>query len=166
MSEGLQGFVGAQQAVKRVQMADTRLVLRTSACCTGWGFQTVAPPEGANMTKRESLPRLLQEPSLILTTKPLPYYPVSIPYADLDPMVVPTVGFSAPVTLSLFGAAVTFYDLGGGSRIRGVWPNYFADVHGVVYVVDSAEKGRLEESAHELKEALLHPMVAGKPVLV
>ncbi len=48
--------------------------------------------------------------------------------ADLDPVVGPTVGFSAPVRRSLDGAELVFYDLGGGSRIRGVWPNYFPDV--------------------------------------
>lgn len=85
---------------------------------------------------------------------------------DLDPFVVPTVGFAAPVKKRMFDVDLVFYDLGGGARIRGVWPNYFADVHGVVYVVDAADGGRLSESAHEMQQALLHPMVVGKPVLV
>ncbi len=59
-----------------------------------------------------------------------------------------------------------FYDLGGGSRIRGVWPQYFADVHGLVYVVDASDPARLTESAAELHSAVLHPMALGKPLLV
>ncbi len=43
-------------------------------------------------------------------------------------MIGPTVGFSAPIRKQVGGASVVFYDLGGGNRIRGVWPNYFPDV--------------------------------------
>jgi ADP-ribosylation factor-like protein 13B len=85
---------------------------------------------------------------------------------DPDPFVVPTVGFSAPLTIPMHGYRLTLYDLGGGARIRAVWPSYFADVHGVVYVVDAADPSRLEESASELQQALLHPMVVGKPILM
>jgi hypothetical protein len=42
------------------------------------------------------------------------------------------VGFSAPVRKQLHGATLVFYDLGGGNRIRGVWPNYFPDVRGAL----------------------------------
>jgi ADP-ribosylation factor-like protein 13B len=84
----------------------------------------------------------------------------------LDPIIVPTVGFSTPIRRALFGLNVVFFDLGGGARIRGVWPNYFADVHGVVYVVDAADPARMAESADELHAALMHPMVVGKPVLM
>jgi GTPase SAR1 family protein len=89
------------------------------------------------------------------------------PASEVDPFVVPTVGFSSPVSCPLInGAKVTFYDIGGGARIRGVWPQYFADVHGIVYVVDSADRQRVEESAEEMKKALLHPRLVGKPLLM
>jgi ADP-ribosylation factor-like protein 13B len=87
-------------------------------------------------------------------------------FAEADPFIVPTVGFSAPIKKRLHGRDVVLYDLGGGARIRGVWPQYFADVHGIIYVVDAADPARLEESRAELHSALLHPMVVGKPVLV
>lgn len=86
--------------------------------------------------------------------------------AELDPVVVPTVGFAAPIHRKLQGVDVCFYDVGGGARIRGVWPSYFADVHGVIYVVDASEPSRFEESAGELKQALAHPMIVGKPLLM
>jgi small GTP-binding protein len=85
---------------------------------------------------------------------------------DLDPIIVPTVGFNAPTRRRVKGQAVTFFDLGGGSRIRGVWPQYFADVHGIVFVVDSADSNRFEEAKNELHSALVHPMIVGKPLLV
>lgn len=80
--------------------------------------------------------------------------------------IVPTVGFAAPVRRTLFGRRVVFYDLGGGGRIRGVWPQYYADVHALIYVVDASDRARLEESAQELHQAVLHPMVVGKPLLM
>ena len=86
--------------------------------------------------------------------------------ADLDPITVPTVGFSTPIRRRLFNHDVVLYDLGGGARIRGVWPSYFAEIHGVVFVVDAADATRLPEAAKELEQALLHPMVVGKPLLV
>lgn len=79
---------------------------------------------------------------------------------------MPTVGFATPVRKRVAGWDVVFYDLGGGKRIRGVWPQYFADVHGVVFVVDAADAGRLPEAAEELHAALQHPMIVGKPTLV
>lgn len=87
-------------------------------------------------------------------------------HGDVDPFIVPTVGFSAPVRKLLFGWQVVFYDLGGGARIRGVWPQYFSDVHGVVFVADASDRERVAEAAKELHEALGHSMVVGKPVLM
>ena len=85
---------------------------------------------------------------------------------DIDPYVVPTVGFATPVSKRIKETNLVFYDLGGGSRIRGVWPSYFAEVHGIIYLVDSSDKDRLEESGKELRQALEHKMVVGKPLLV
>lgn len=97
---------------------------------------------------------------------PHPTASITTSHADLDPIIVPTVGFATPIKRQLFGLNVVFFDLGGGARIRGVWPNYFADVHGVVYVVDAADPNRIAESSDELHAALMHPMVVGKPVLM
>ncbi len=41
-----------------------------------------------------------------------------------------------------------------------------SQVHGVVYVVDSADQARLAESKEELDKTLEHPMIVGKPLLV
>ena len=86
--------------------------------------------------------------------------------ADLDPITVPTVGFSTPIRRHMFSHDIVVYDLGGGARIRGVWPSYFAEIHGVVFVVDAADTARMDEAAKELEQALLHPMVVGKPLLI
>jgi len=47
---------------------------------------------------------------------------------------MPTVGFSSEVVKTA-GATITFFDLGGGARIRGIWPKYFAAVCATTPVV-------------------------------
>lgn len=46
---------------------------------------------------------------------------------DIDNHPIPTVGFQ-PVLVKYKTNQITFYDLGGGSRFRGIWHNYFAAV--------------------------------------
>ena len=78
---------------------------------------------------------------------------------------VPTIGFINE-EIVFKGDTVTVFDLGGGSRIRAIWKNYFADVHGFVYVVDSSETSKLEEARQELKSVILDEKMKGKPCLM
>ena len=84
--------------------------------------------------------------------------------ASLD-AVAPTVGFSS-VQFKFEKHDITLFDLGGGKNIRNIWKNYFSEVYGVIYVVDSSEQERLEESKEVLRNLLEHTKVAGKPVLM
>uniref|UniRef100_UPI003AAEF68D ADP-ribosylation factor-like protein 13B isoform X4 n=1 Tax=Centroberyx gerrardi TaxID=166262 RepID=UPI003AAEF68D len=79
--------------------------------------------------------------------------------------VAPTVGFSK-VDLKQGKFEVTIFDLGGGKRIRGIWKNYYSESHGVVFVVDSSDVQRIQETREAMAEVLQHPRIAGKPVLV
>uniref|UniRef100_A0A8D0AQW4 ADP-ribosylation factor-like 13b n=1 Tax=Sander lucioperca TaxID=283035 RepID=A0A8D0AQW4_SANLU len=79
--------------------------------------------------------------------------------------VAPTVGFSK-VDLKQGKFDVTIFDLGGGKRIRGIWKNYYSESHGVVFVVDSSDVQRIQETRETMAEVLQHPRIAGKPVLV
>ncbi|XP_060888396.1 ADP-ribosylation factor-like protein 13B isoform X3 [Labrus mixtus] len=79
--------------------------------------------------------------------------------------VAPTVGFSK-VDLKQGKFEVTIFDLGGGKRIRDIWKNYYSESHGVVFVVDSSDVQRIQETRETMAEVLQHPRIAGKPVLV
>ncbi|XP_077402115.1 ADP-ribosylation factor-like protein 13B isoform X2 [Vanacampus margaritifer] len=79
--------------------------------------------------------------------------------------VAPTVGFSK-VDLKQGKFEVTIFDLGGGKRIRAIWKNYYSESHGVVFVVDSSDAQRIQETRETMAEVLQHPRIAGKPVLV
>ncbi|CAI9534993.1 unnamed protein product [Staurois parvus] len=79
--------------------------------------------------------------------------------------VAPTVGFSkADIKQGRFD--ITIFDLGGGKQIRGIWKNYYAESYGVVFVIDSSDVDRMEETKETVAEVLRHPRIAGKPVLV
>ncbi|XP_035985392.1 ADP-ribosylation factor-like protein 13B isoform X2 [Fundulus heteroclitus] len=79
--------------------------------------------------------------------------------------VAPTVGFSK-VDLKQGRFEVTIFDLGGGKRIRDIWKNYYSESHGVVFVVDSSDVQRIQETRETMAQVLQHPRIAGKPVLV
>jgi ADP-ribosylation factor-like protein 13B len=77
----------------------------------------------------------------------------------------PTVGFT-PTNLETPEHQVCIFDLGGGATFRGIWPHYFHDCHGIIYVVDANDKTRLAESAAAFKELVNHEYIRGKPIVV
>ncbi|XP_050358068.1 ADP-ribosylation factor-like protein 13B isoform X2 [Nymphalis io] len=84
---------------------------------------------------------------------------------EKDDKVLPTVGFKA-VNLIHKDTPVTIYDLGGGPQFRQIWSQYYSEVHGVIFVIDSSDFSRLDECKSVLEEVLSHDKISGKPVLV
>ncbi|XP_060535225.1 ADP-ribosylation factor-like protein 13B [Cylas formicarius] len=81
-----------------------------------------------------------------------------------DP-TMPTVGFSV-IPLKYTSCDVRVYDLGGGANIRGIWHRYFADVHGVIFVIDSTDVDRFKEARDVLEDILGSDKIMGKPLLI
>ncbi|XP_071136139.1 ADP-ribosylation factor-like protein 13B isoform X1 [Mytilus edulis] len=77
----------------------------------------------------------------------------------------PTVGFTSE-SLTLDHYEIKIFDLGGGKNIRRIWKEYFVEVYGVIFVVDSSTPERLEEAKNVLKGLLEDEKVAGKPILL
>ncbi|XP_036866855.1 ADP-ribosylation factor-like protein 13A [Manis javanica] len=69
-------------------------------------------------------------------------------------------------TLLLDEYEVSIYDLDGGMQGREIWPNYYAQAHGLVFVLDSSDFGRMQEAKMILTCLLSDQRVAGKPILV
>ncbi|KAI1717667.1 ADP-ribosylation factor family domain-containing protein [Ditylenchus destructor] len=78
--------------------------------------------------------------------------------------VHPTVGFSR-AEFMIKKHKIVAYDLGGGERIREIWPTYYAEVYGVVYVVDSAAISRLAENKEIVDSFAERAELVGKPML-
>ena len=47
--------------------------------------------------------------------------------------------------ITLPSTVLQFFDLGGQSGIRSIWSRYYDDCHAVVYVLDAADRARLNE---------------------
>ncbi|KAK3097336.1 hypothetical protein FSP39_008790, partial [Pinctada imbricata] len=77
----------------------------------------------------------------------------------------PTIGFNNE-EISFGKFDLKLYDLGGGKKIRDIWIQYFTEVYGIIYVVDSTANERMEEIKQNLQNLLEHDKVAGKPILL
>lgn len=53
-----------------------------------------------------------------------------------------------------------------GSPMLPMWPSYYGDCRGVIYVMDTAQPLGLSAALVELLEILSHPGLAGKPILL
>ena len=84
---------------------------------------------------------------------------------NFDFETVPTVGLGQKEFM-YEETQVSMYDLGGSSNFRNVWTRFYAALWGFVYVADSADADRLEESKEVLDKMKTHAMMTGKPFVL
>lgn len=77
----------------------------------------------------------------------------------------PTLGFNVE-TIAYKDNEFTIWDMGGQENIRRLWRHYFLRIRGILFVVDSADKERLDEAQDLLEELLCHEELTGTPVVV
>mmetsp|Transcript_50010 Transcript_50010/g.100680 ORF Transcript_50010/g.100680 Transcript_50010/m.100680 type:complete len:198 (-) Transcript_50010:53-646(-) len=78
--------------------------------------------------------------------------------------IAPTIGMNIG-RLQIDKVIAVFWDLGGHASFRSVWHNYYPEVQGVMFVVDSADTRRMEEAKKVLVEVLNHEKLQGVPVI-
>lgn len=84
-----------------------------------------------------------------------------------DPKIRPTIGFRPVSMLLSEEVKVRFYDLGGGKKIRDIWNQYYHDVHGIIYVVDSTTTGEeLQACMDTFALTVNNPHLTGKPLII
>ncbi|KAI6186464.1 ADP-ribosylation factor 4 [Aphelenchoides besseyi] len=64
---------------------------------------------------------------------------------------IPTIGFNVD-SVDYKNISFTVWDIGGQESIRGLWHHYFHNSRGVIFVVDSTDRGRMQEAKNELME--------------
>merc|ERR1719242_2300612 len=79
--------------------------------------------------------------------------------------IMPTQGFNIK-SLVHEGVKLNVWDIGGQKTIRPYWSNYFESSDALVYVVDSSDKRRLDESGKELKELLAEDKLSNIPLVI
>ncbi|XP_039624567.1 ADP-ribosylation factor-like protein 2 [Polypterus senegalus] len=79
--------------------------------------------------------------------------------------ISPTLGFNIK-TLEHRGFKLNIWDVGGQKSLRSYWRNYFESTDGLIWVVDSADRHRLEDCKKELSGLLLEERLAGATLIV
>uniref|UniRef100_A0A1B6EZQ5 ADP-ribosylation factor-like protein 2 n=1 Tax=Cuerna arida TaxID=1464854 RepID=A0A1B6EZQ5_9HEMI len=79
--------------------------------------------------------------------------------------ISPTLGFNIK-TLEHKGYNLNVWDVGGQKSLRSYWRNYYECTDGVVWVVDSGDKRRLEACRDELHALLKEERLQGATLLV
>lgn len=67
--------------------------------------------------------------------------------------ISPTVGFNIK-TLEFNDYLLNMWDVGGQKSIRSYWRNYFEQTDGIIWVIDSVDRFRLEECKNQLRDIL------------
>lgn len=68
---------------------------------------------------------------------------------DTDVTTIPTVGFNVE-TVTYKNTKFNVWDVGGQDKIRPLWRHYFSGTQGLIFVIDSNDRDRLEEARNEL----------------
>eukprot|EP00795_Rhopilema_esculentum_P007537 gene7537-13320_t len=84
-----------------------------------------------------------------------------IPFDKIHPTVGMNVG-----RIDIEGIRLIFWDLGGQQDLQSLWDKYYTDAHGVMYIVDSSDKTRIDESMAILESTFIHDNLDGIPLLL
>ena len=77
---------------------------------------------------------------------------------------IPTIGFNME-SLQYKNVEFQCWDIGGQDRLRTLWRHYYEGSHAVIFVVDSADRDRIEE-AQETLHAMINSEELGNAVLL
>lgn len=79
--------------------------------------------------------------------------------------ITPTQGFNIKSVQS-GNFKLNVWDIGGQRKIRPYWRNYFDNTDFLIYVIDSSDRMRFDETGVELNELLEEEKLSGVPVLI
>jgi small GTP-binding protein len=63
---------------------------------------------------------------------------------------VPTIGFNVE-SINYKNLDLTIWDLGGQDKIRPLWRHYYQGVSAIIFIVDAADRNRLNEVIDEVR---------------
>merc|ERR1712196_206582 len=66
---------------------------------------------------------------------------------------IPTIGFNVE-TVEYKNLSFTVWDVGGQDKIRPLWRHYYQNTQGLIFVVDSNDRDRIEDAREELTKML------------
>ena len=78
---------------------------------------------------------------------------------------IPTIGFNVE-TVEYKNISFTVWDVGGQEKIRKLWRHYYQGTNGLIFVLDSNDRDRIEEAREELTKILVEEEMRDVVVLV
>merc|ERR1712072_766533 len=66
---------------------------------------------------------------------------------------IPTIGFNVE-TVEYKNINFTVWDIGGQDKIRKLWRYYYQNTQGLIFVIDSNDRDRIEDAREELAKML------------
>merc|ERR1719258_717484 len=78
---------------------------------------------------------------------------------------IPTIGFNVE-TVEYKNINFTVWDVGGQDKIRKLWRHYYENTQGLIFVVDSNDRDRIEDAREELTKMLNEEEMRDAVVLV
>merc|ERR1712063_158936 len=66
---------------------------------------------------------------------------------------IPTIGFNVE-TVEYKNISFTVWDVGGQDKIRPLWRHYYQGTQGLIFVVDSNDRDRVEDAREELDKMI------------
>ncbi|KAL8558563.1 ADP-ribosylation factor protein 1 [Nucella lapillus] len=79
--------------------------------------------------------------------------------------VTTTVGLNIG-KIDLGKTRLNFWDLGGQEELQSLWDKYYAESHAIIYVVDSSDRERIEESKAAFDKMVINSSLHGIPLLL
>ncbi|KAK9504347.1 hypothetical protein O3M35_010702 [Rhynocoris fuscipes] len=87
-------------------------------------------------------------------------------YKGMNPnKITTTVGLNIG-KIDVSGIRLNFWDLGGQEELQSLWDKYYAESHAIIYIVDSSDRDRIEESKETFDKMISSENLTGVPLLV
>merc|ERR1712093_623487 len=78
---------------------------------------------------------------------------------------IPTIGFNVE-TVEYKNISFNVWDIGGQDKIRKLWRYYYANTQGLIFVIDSNDRDRIEDARLELAQMLAEDEMRDAVLLV
>lgn len=79
--------------------------------------------------------------------------------------ITTTVGLNIG-QIDVSGIRMNFWDLGGQKELQCLWDKYYAESHGVIYIIDSSDREHIPASKETFDRVISSESLAGVPLLV
>lgn len=84
---------------------------------------------------------------------------------DQPVTAIPTVGFNVE-TVIFKNVKFGIWDVGGQDKIRPLWRHYYTGTQGLIFVIDSSDRERIEEARQELYKIAMDRGMSDVPILI